>query len=61
MKQMDLPLLMPGEAEAWAAQAVMAFLLRLRARGLRGQYLHPQCERVEPHPAAANHSLQRRF
>ena len=34
MKQMDLPLLMPGEAEARAAQAVMAFLLRLRARGI---------------------------
>ena len=32
MKQMDLPLLMPGEAEA--AQAVMAFLLRMRARGI---------------------------
>ena len=29
---MDLPLLMPGEAEA--AQAVMAFLLRMRARGI---------------------------
>jgi UDP-N-acetylenolpyruvoylglucosamine reductase len=32
LKQMDLPLLMPGEAEA--AQAVMAFLLRMRARGI---------------------------
>ena len=34
MKQMDLPLPMPGEAEAKAAQALMAFLLRLRARGI---------------------------
>ena len=33
-RQMDLPLLMPGEAEAKAAQALMAFLLRLRARGI---------------------------
>jgi protein-L-isoaspartate(D-aspartate) O-methyltransferase len=32
MKQMDLPLLLPGEAEA--AQALMAFLLRMRARGI---------------------------
>jgi protein-L-isoaspartate(D-aspartate) O-methyltransferase len=34
MKQMDLPLLMPGEAEVRVAQALMAFLLRLRARGI---------------------------
>ncbi len=34
MKQMDLPLVMPGEAEARAAQALMAFLLRIRARGV---------------------------
>lgn len=33
-RQMDLPLPMPGEAEAKAAQALMAFLLRLRARGI---------------------------
>ncbi len=32
MKQMDLPLPLPGEAQA--AQAVMAFLLRMRARGI---------------------------
>ena len=32
MKQRDLPLPMPGEAEA--AQALMAFLLRMRARGI---------------------------
>ena len=34
MKQMDLPLPMPGEAEAKAAQGLMAFLLRMRARGI---------------------------
>ena len=34
MKQMDLPLLMTGEAEVRVAQALMAFLLRLRARGI---------------------------
>ncbi len=34
MRQMDLPLPIPGEAEAKAAQALMAFLLRLRARGI---------------------------
>jgi len=34
MRQMDLPLPMPGDAEARAAQALMAFLLRMRARGI---------------------------
>ena len=42
---------------AWLAMAEGA----LEARGLRGQYLHPQCERVAPPPAAANLTLQRRF
>ena len=36
MRQMDLPLPMPGDAEAKAAQALMAFLLRMRARGIAG-------------------------
>ena len=34
MRQMDLPLPIPGEAEARAAQTLMAFLLRMRARGI---------------------------
>ena len=34
MRQMDLPLPLPGKAEAQAAQALMAFLLRMRARGI---------------------------
>ena len=34
MRQMDLPLPIPGEAEARAALTLMAFLLRMRARGI---------------------------
>ena len=33
----------------------------LEAKNLRGLYFHPQCERVTPHAAAANETLQREF
>jgi NAD(P)-dependent dehydrogenase (short-subunit alcohol dehydrogenase family) len=33
----------------------------LRKKNVKGQYWHPQCVRVEPHPAAANLTLQLAF